>query len=159
VSPRNTSRECARCHALVIRYETGQPVEGYTPGAPLVLCPQCEMRGHADRNASLVIGQRLVARYQNFSQEKPPASLATGRESKDSGVVLSQAAESENCGPSFLSARHGDDNAHGTAQERKDADGCPLSDMPPPLRPHRAAATLQALRGPTTEACQKLRGF
>ncbi len=42
VNPRNTSRECARCHALVIRYAAGQPIEG---------------------NASLVIGQRLVARY------------------------------------------------------------------------------------------------
>src|SRR5436305_2968233 len=40
VNPRNTSRECARCHALVARYETGQPAEGYTPGAPLVLCQE-----------------------------------------------------------------------------------------------------------------------
>jgi IS605 OrfB family transposase len=60
VNPRNTSRECARCHAPIIRYAEGQPVEGYTTGAPLVLCPECELRGHADRNASLVIGQRLI---------------------------------------------------------------------------------------------------
>jgi len=63
VNPRNTSRECARCHALVIRYAAGQPIEGYTSGTPLVVCPVCGMQGHADRNASLVIGQRLVARY------------------------------------------------------------------------------------------------
>jgi transposase len=38
VSPRNTSRECARCHRLVARYEAGQPAEGYTPWcAPGVL--------------------------------------------------------------------------------------------------------------------------
>jgi putative transposase len=36
VSPRNTSRECARCGSLVARYDAGKPVEGYTPGAPLV---------------------------------------------------------------------------------------------------------------------------
>ncbi len=51
VSPRNTSRECARCGALVIRYAQGQPEKGYTSGAPLVLCESCKMRGHADRNA------------------------------------------------------------------------------------------------------------
>jgi transposase len=34
VSPRNTSRECARCHSLVVRYEAGKPAEGYTYGAP-----------------------------------------------------------------------------------------------------------------------------
>src|SRR5215469_14426178 len=65
VNPRNTSRECHRCHATVIRYNQGQPVEGYTPGAALVYCQQCQMRGHADRNASLRIGQRLLARSQD----------------------------------------------------------------------------------------------
>jgi putative transposase len=34
VSPRNTSRECARCHSLVARYEACQPAEG-KPQAPL----------------------------------------------------------------------------------------------------------------------------
>src|SRR6266851_2987231 len=52
VSPRNTSRECARCHSLVARYAAGQPAEGYTSGAPLVFCQACGMRGHADRNAA-----------------------------------------------------------------------------------------------------------
>src|SRR5437588_7066466 len=56
VNPRNTSRECARCHSLVARYSQGQPVEGYTYGAPLVACEKCSMRGNADRNAALVIG-------------------------------------------------------------------------------------------------------
>src|SRR5882762_9361001 len=54
VNPRNTSRECARCHSLIARYDTGKPAEGYTYGAPLVACAECGMRGNADRNASLV---------------------------------------------------------------------------------------------------------
>jgi putative transposase len=62
VNPRNTSRQCACCHALVARYAQGQPAEGYTPGAPLVGCPECGMAGNADRNASLMIGQRLIMR-------------------------------------------------------------------------------------------------
>jgi putative transposase len=95
VNPRNTSRECARCHALVARYEAGQPAEGYTPGAPLVLCQECDMKGNADRNASLVIGQRLVARYQKSTQEKPPTPLGTERSVKTEGVVVSQEAESK----------------------------------------------------------------
>ncbi len=115
VSPRNTSRECARCHGLVARYEAGQPAEGYTYGAPLVLCQACGMRGNADRNASLVIGQRLIARYQKSTQEKPPTPLATERGTKVPGVVVSQDAKSKE-GPSFRPAWHGDDNEHGTAQ-------------------------------------------
>ena len=67
--PRNTSRECARCHSLIVRYAQGQTVEGYTPGTPLCLCQRCQMRGNADRNASLVIGQRLIVRCQNPSRK------------------------------------------------------------------------------------------
>ncbi len=133
VSPRNTSRECACCHALVARYAAGQPAEGYTSGAPLVLCQACGMAGNADRNASLMIGQRLVMRYQKF-EEKPPTPLFTERVSKDTGVVVCQEAESGICGPSFLFARHADDNEHGTAQETVGMDGCSVSDMPHPLR-------------------------
>ncbi len=51
VNPRNTSRQCAHCGAQV-RYAVGwHPQHGYTVGAPLVLCPTCQYRGHADRNA------------------------------------------------------------------------------------------------------------
>ena len=116
VNPRNTSRECARCHSLVARYSQGQPVEGYTYGAPLVACEKCSMRGNADRNASLVIGQRLVARCQKPSKEKPPTPLKAGRVSKDTGVVISQDVKSVGARPSTGSARHGDHNEHGTAQ-------------------------------------------
>ena len=45
VNPRDTSRECARCGSLVARYAEGNPAEGYTEGAPLVLCPVCDMHG------------------------------------------------------------------------------------------------------------------
>ncbi len=115
VNPRNTSRECARCQSLVARYEASQPAEGYTPGAPLVLCQTCGMQGNADRNASLVIGQRLIARYQKSAQEKPPTPLATERGTKVPGAVVSQDAKGKE-GPSIRSAWHGDDNEHGTAQ-------------------------------------------
>jgi transposase len=101
INPRNTSRECARCHALVIRYAAGQPIEGYTMGAPLVLCPECGMKGHADRNASLVIGQRLMARYQDRMQEKPPTPLLAERVAKATGVGTSQEEDDGSCGPFF----------------------------------------------------------
>jgi len=133
VSPRNTSRECARCHHLVARYEAGQPAEGYTSGAPLVFCQACGMRGHADRNASLVIGQRLITRYQNPSQGKPQAPLRVERGEQSPGVAACQDAKSEE-GPSFPQARHADGNEHGTAQDRSLRMDEHLSDIPHPLR-------------------------
>ncbi|GCE12234.1 hypothetical protein KTT_20930 [Tengunoibacter tsumagoiensis] len=75
VSPRNTSRECARCHAPVARYRQGQPAQGYTVGAPLVSCSACSMKGNADRNAALVVGQRLITRHQ-----KKPSTPHAGHE-------------------------------------------------------------------------------
>lgn len=118
VSPRNTSRECARCHASVARYAANHPTEGYTPGAPLVSCAHCGMRDHADRNASIVIGQRLISHYQPRTQEKPHAPLlhAAERPAKAGGVVRSQDAE-RGGRPSTNPARHGQDNGHGTAQD------------------------------------------
>jgi hypothetical protein len=133
VSPRNTSRECARCHSLVARYEAGQPAEGYTAGASLVLCQECGMKGNADRYASLVIGQRLIARYQKATQEKPPNPLGTERSVKTEGVFLSQDAESKE-GSSILLARHGENYEHGTAQETEAWMDVSVSDIPHPLR-------------------------
>src|SRR6266487_4339041 len=75
VNPRNTSRECARCGSLIARYAQGKPEVGYTKGAPLCFCPECTMRGHSDRNASLVIGQRLIARYAEPFKEKPHTAV------------------------------------------------------------------------------------
>ncbi len=116
VNPRNTSRECARCHCPVARYNAGQPAEGYTPGASLVLCSDCQMRGNADRNASLVIGQRLLARYQTHSQEKPPTPLHAERSLKKDGDARSQDAKRRRR-PSSNQARHGTSVEHGTAQD------------------------------------------
>ena len=132
VSPRNTSRECARCHRLIARYTEGQPAEGYTMGAPLASCEGCHMRGHADRNASLVIGQRVVARHQN-PQEKPPTPLLTKREPKGSGVALPQEVKSRKK-PSLSQARHGDSNEHGTAQESETRMVGSAQDIPHQLR-------------------------
>jgi len=134
VNPRNTSRECHRCHACVVRYAQGQPQSGYTPGTPLCLCPECHMQGNADRNASLVVGQRLLARYEEPSKEKPHtlARRAEGVE-KSTGVALSQDAKREEK-PSFSRARQGDGNGHGTAQGRRRWMGTPLPSIPTQLR-------------------------
>jgi putative transposase len=136
VNPRNTSRACAHCGAQVVRYAQGKEAEGYTPGAPLVRCPECGMRSHADRNASLRIGQRLIARYQ--SQEKPHAPLPpreTERELKDSGVVGSQDAKSFEQPSIALASRHGNSNGHGTAHKGKRRRmGTPSLSIPPQLR-------------------------
>jgi putative transposase len=137
VNPRNTSRECHRCHAPVIRYNQGQPQEGYTPGASLAYCPQCQMRDHADRNASIRVGQRLIERTQEPLKEKPHTALRrAGRVSKGTGVGISQDAKRQR-GPSIPAARHGDQtNGPGTAQERVRRMGAPLSDIAHQLRLH-----------------------
>jgi hypothetical protein len=97
-----------------MRYNAGQSMEGYPPGASPVLCEHCSMQGHADRNASLVIGQRLSARYQEPLKQKPQAPVRrAGRGSKDSGVGLSQDAKRQSR-PSTDDARHADGNGHGT---------------------------------------------
>ena len=137
VNPRNTSRECHRCHEPVIRYQQGEPVEGYTPGAPLCLCPQCQMHDHADRNASLRIGQRLIERTQELLKEKPHArSRRATREPKGSGVGISQDAKRHQ-GPSFPVARRGDHaNGSGTTQRGLRRMGTRLSDIATTLRLH-----------------------
>ena len=89
VNPRNTSRQCSRCGAHVARYGTGEPREGYRPGAPLIWCPVCLKEGNADFNASRNIAQRLVVRCQQTRQktrqEKPPTRPLAGEVSKDTG--------------------------------------------------------------------------
>jgi putative transposase len=129
VSPWNTSRECARCHGLVARYNTGQPAEGYTYGAPLVFCPHCGMKGNADRNASLIIGDRLVTRYQ--PKEKPQTLR---RREKSLGGIVTQEVESVSSQLSTGNVRHGDNNEHGTAQETGTGMVAPVSDIAHQLR-------------------------
>ena len=131
VNPRNTSRECARCHSLIARYDEGQAAEGYTYGAPLASCAHCGMKGNADRNASLVIGQRLVMRYQ--FKEKPPTPLLGERKPKGSGVGISQEVKSRNR-PSLQSVRQGNTNEHGTAQQTETRMVGSAHDIPHQLR-------------------------
>ena len=137
VNPRNTSRECHHCHGLVVRYNQGQPQEGYTPGAALCFCPQCQMRDHADRNASLRVGQRLIERTQAPLKEKPHALVRRAkREPKGSGVGISQDAKRQ-MGPSIPAVRRGDHaNGHGTAQRGRRRMGALLSDIASQLRIH-----------------------
>jgi hypothetical protein len=92
------------------------PPRTWNKSATLYLCQACGMQGNADRNASLVIGQRLVARSQKSAQGKPPTPLATERSVKAEGVAICQEAKSEE-GPSMLQARHADGNEHGTAHD------------------------------------------
>lgn len=126
VNPRNTSRECARCHKPISRYAQGLPQEGYTVGAPLMACPTCGKRDNADRNASIVIGQRLVQRYQ----EKPP-TLHEDR--KLSGTRITQDAENVQ-GPSIAVRGHGDPCGHGTAHCVDSWMETPTQSIPPQLR-------------------------
>ncbi|HZO72577.1 MAG TPA: transposase [Ktedonobacteraceae bacterium] len=136
VSPRNTSRQCARCGGLVARYDAGQPAEGYTPGAPLVYCSHCQMRGNADRNASIVIGQRLLARYhqQTSFQEKPPTPLLrVERPAKAGGVRRSQDVKGHGR-PSITRVRHGRANAQGTAHDMLSGMVDDVSGIPHQLR-------------------------
>src|SRR5260370_5003493 len=134
VNPANTSRACHRCHSLVVRYNAGQPVEGYTPGASLVLCETCQMRDHSDRNASLVIGQRLLERYAEPLKEKPHTAVRRGRRvSKETGVARSQDAKRKK-GPSISHATQRDGNEHCTTQEKMHRMGSPFSATPHQLR-------------------------
>jgi len=154
VNPRNTSRECAHCHSFVARYEEGKAAEGYTMGAPLVACAQCGMNGNADRNASLVIGQRLVMRYQH--QEKPHTLR---REEQSSGVGVCQGAKSVGTQPSTGYARHADTNEHGTAQERALRMDEPLSDIAHPLRVPVSSGYATSSQEPDYVAVSEAAGF
>jgi IS605 OrfB family transposase len=133
VSPRNTSRECACCSSLVARYAEGQPAQGYVYGAPLVYCAKCGMKGNSDRNASLMIGKRLVERYEKSPKEKPQTGTRV-RGERSPGVVIPQDAESVGTQPSTGVARHGDCNGHGTAQEQGSRMVEPTRDIPCQLR-------------------------
>lgn len=132
VSPRNTSRECARCHAPIIRYAQGmRRAEGYTVGTPLMVCPECGKRDNADRNASIVIGQRLIARFQ----EKPPTLGARQQEeTKVSGAIISQDAKEDKRPSTSVFTRHGDRRGHGTAQREGRGMDTPSRSIPTQLR-------------------------
>lgn len=116
VSPRDTSRKCANCGSMVARYSEGQEPVGYQYGAPLFLCHDCGKAGNADRNASLMIRNRLFERYELcFPPEKPLASHSA-REAQASGVVALQEPKVEVVGRTSLSTGHESCNGQGTAQ-------------------------------------------
>jgi IS605 OrfB family transposase len=133
VNPKNTSRECAHCGTQVARYNAGQPAEGYTPGASLVFCSQCQMRGNSDRNASIVIGQRLISRYHRSSQEKPQAPLRAERPAQAGGVTGSQVAQDAGR-PSINRIGHGTGDGLGTTQEASQRMASDTSGIPVQLR-------------------------
>jgi putative transposase len=116
VSPRNTSCTCAKCGASVARYCEGQEAKGYTMGAPLCKCTVCARNDNADRNASLMIGNRLFARFGKLDQEKPPTLPATERAEQSAGVVPFQDAKVPTVCQPAQRVRHESDNRHGTAQ-------------------------------------------
>ncbi len=153
VSPRNTSRECACCGTMVARYAEGQEAKGYTYGAPLVSCEKCGMKGNADRNACLMIGNRLFARFGIFFQEKPQTLPATEREEQSSGVGVLQEPKDEAVGHSSLSSGHESSNEHGTAQDshpRMVGPAVPplgVRDITNPLRPQSSRIYDPTARG------------
>ena len=76
------------------------------------------MKGHADRNASLMIGNRLFARFGIFFQEKPPLVRVRSHEqaSQDAGVVPLQEPNVQAVDQLSLWVGHESNNGHGTAQ-------------------------------------------
>ena len=137
VNPRNTSRECAHCGEVLVRYGVHDippciPPAGYRAGAPLVRCPHCGIQGHADRNASIVIGQRLIARRTTELLAKPASRLE--RPSKEEGVAYSQDAESGD-GLHTCPGWHGAGGGHGTARSDGVCAGTPQHGIPRFLRP------------------------
>jgi len=93
------------------------------------------MRGNADRNASVVIGKRLLARYR--PQEKPPTPPVTKklaeRSTKVEGDARSHDAKRRER-PSTNPARHGKRVEHGTAQDALEGMAENASGIPHPLR-------------------------
>ena len=135
VSPWNTSCTCARCGAPVARYCEGQEPKGYTQGAPLVYCATCGMKGNSDRNASLMIGNRLFARFGIFFQEKPPLVRVRSHEqaSQDAGVVTLQEPNVQVMDHSSLWTGHESNNGHGTVQSSNPGLAGPARDFTEPL--------------------------
>ena len=115
--------------------------EGTTP-----LAVQLKVRATAYRNSSGK-ASTLVGTFPRIEPRKRWVLLLS--KTPKTGVV----------GHSSLSERHESSNEHGTAQESKGMDGCPLSAFPCPLRytPSRGHAAF--LSRPTTRERQKLLDF
>jgi putative transposase len=156
VSPRNTSRACARCGGLVARYDAGKPAEGYTPGAPLVYCPQCFMHGNSDRNASIVIGKRLLARYQQTPFSGKASSSSGTREARENGGCSPFPRSQRHWKAIYqpCSARNSERAGHRAGYTQGDGCEC-VRYCSPTTGVQRVVATLLTLEYPTTQQCQK----
>jgi hypothetical protein len=104
------------------------------------------MRGNSDRNASLVIGNRLFERFGIFFQEKPQTSTRA-REEQSSGVATLQEPKDEAVGHSSLSSGHESSNGHGTAQDSPSRMVEPVRDITNPLRPQSSRIYDPTARG------------
>jgi putative transposase len=135
VNPRDTSRTCAKCGSLVARYHEGEKPEGYQMGAPLCKCTVCKRLDHADRNASLQIGNKFFARYGIILQEKPQTLLATERTEQSAGGVALQEPNVQAVGQSSLWSGHESNNGHGTAQNSIPGLAGAVRAFTDPLRP------------------------
>jgi putative transposase len=70
VNPAHTSDTCYLDETKLVRYTPGQPMEGYTEGAPLIWCPTCNHRENADRHATRNIGHRFFFPPKPFPKGK-----------------------------------------------------------------------------------------
>src|SRR5216683_6988867 len=92
-------------------------------------------KAHGILPYSLVIGSRLIERYERSPSKEKPHALARRAEGveKSTGVALSQDAERKEK-PSISQARQGDGNAHGTAPGARRRMGTPPPSIPTQLR-------------------------
>jgi hypothetical protein len=93
------------------------------------------MRGNADRNASLMIGNRLFERFGISFQEKPPTPPVMEREEQSSGGAVLHEPKDEAVGHSSLSSGHESSTGHGTAQGSSSRMVEPVRDITNSLRP------------------------
>src|SRR5260370_573101 len=105
------------------------------------------MKGNADRNASLKIGNRLFERFGIFFQEKPQPPLAREREEQSSGVAPLQEPKDEVVGHPSLSSGYESSNGHGTAQNSSSRMVEPVRDITNPLRPQSGRSYAPMSRG------------
>ena len=117
------------------------------------------MKGNADRNASLVIGNRLFERFGIFFQEKPPTLPATEREEQSSGVAALQEPKGEVVGHSSLSAGHESSNGHGTAQDSHSRMVEPVRDITNPLRSPKSRSYAPTARESDDVGVSEAAGF
>ena len=147
VNPKDTSHTCAKCGSPVARYNEGEKPEVYQMGAPLSKCTVCDRLDHADRNASLQIGNKFFARYGIIRRQKPPTLPATERTEQSVGEARLQEPKDEAVGHSSLSSGHETSLEHGTAQDSHPRMVGPVRDFTNLLRPQSGRSYAPLSRG------------